>query len=504
LDLCLQLSLALAVSRLYLQTRGSLEESGHWISSKTRLERGVMGAFHFMRSEQAQAGHRLNLGAWFGYQEVLYKRPLRPAQLSFAFLLQQRAQLSVVFDKTDSGFSGIRLSVDPVRESMAFTASDAGEFLGRVPLAGLTLRPREWARASLDFEADRVRVDVNGAVFRVPRREPAGEARVGFRGGGRIALVDDVVIKERGAPGDLKPRSAIYESFDDAEAFWPAAGLAIALVLGVNALWRRRLLRRDPSRAAEVALGGVVANGVLCVLAGVLLAFLAYRAERYPDADTTLQRREDEFRGAQADAVRAEIRARYPGPPPPGVLRILFLGSSQTWGAGAARASETFVAVLERLLNAEADSGRRYECVNAGISAVDSRLLADLYEHEWLGLRPRLVVVDLSNNDGDASLFGLNLERIVKLSRANGVTPLLVLEPNSPEERKASLDELLERHAVMRRVGERLDVPVFDMQARLIAEQDRGFLFWDSVHMTSFGQRLFAEALLPELQRLLD
>jgi hypothetical protein len=69
---------------------------------------------------QAQAGHRPNLGAWFGYQEVRYQRPLRPAQLSFAHLLQQRAPLSVVFDKTETGSSGVGLSVDPAREGMAF------------------------------------------------------------------------------------------------------------------------------------------------------------------------------------------------------------------------------------------------------------------------------------------------------------------------------------------------------------------------------------------------
>ena len=38
------------------------------------LVRGVMGAVAFVKGNQALARNQLNLGAWFGYQEVLYLR----------------------------------------------------------------------------------------------------------------------------------------------------------------------------------------------------------------------------------------------------------------------------------------------------------------------------------------------------------------------------------------------------------------------------------------------
>jgi hypothetical protein len=52
-------------------------------------------------------------------------------------------------------------------------------------------------------------------------------------------------------------------------------------------------------------------------------------------------------------------------------------------------------------------------------------------------------------------------------------------------------------------VAQAASAPIVDMQAYLAQNEDRGFLWWDSVHLTSFGQRLFAERLLPELVAVL-
>jgi hypothetical protein len=56
----------------------------------------------------------------------------------------------------------------------------------------------------------------------------------------------------------------------------------------------------------------------------------------------------------------------------------------------------------------------------------------------------------------------------------------------------------------MREIGKEFDVPVIEMHDYLSRHYDDGFLWWDFVHMTSFGQKLFAKYLLQELQPLLD
>lgn len=54
----------------------------------------------------------------------------------------------------------------------------------------------------------------------------------------------------------------------------------------------------------------------------------------------------------------------------------------------------------------------------------------------------------------------------------------------------------------MAAIGSQYGVPVIDMQGPLARRADDGFLWWDQVHMTSFGQRLFAEHLVEALGRI--
>jgi lysophospholipase L1-like esterase len=495
LHLGVQAAFGLLLARAYLVRENSLERSGHWLATKTTLERGVMGAFNFMKGGQSVARSRLNLSAWFGYQEVLYKRPLALREAEFEFQLGPKAWLCFVFAKTDSGFAGVRLSLSERFPSQFFTASEAGEFLTRVPLRLPALKPRGWHRALLRFDARGAALLIDGQPagdFQAPLPTPQ---LVGFRGGRRVALVQSVVFREH-AGDALRPVSDVHESFAATDQLRASAATLLAvLCLNGAAFWWLR--RRDPRRAAFATL---LANGVGAVLVGLVLAYQAYSASRYPALDRALLASESEWKIASAEEVRALVRRRYAGAP--AGRRVLFLGTSQTWGAGAQRKAETFVEVVERRLN-ESEAPQRFECVNGGISAVDSGYLVDVFDSEWRHLGARAVVIDLGNNDGDAQRLAQNLGRLIALARGASAAPLVVLEPNSAEDPGADIEALRVRHAAMRRVAEASGVPVVDMHAHLAQQEDRGFLWWDSVHLTSFGQRLFAERLLPELQRLL-
>jgi lysophospholipase L1-like esterase len=495
LHLGVQVGFGLLLARAYLLRENSLERSGHWLSTKTTLERGVMGAFNFMRGGQSVARSRLNLSAWFGYQEVLYKRPLALREAEFDFQLGPKAWLCFVFAKTDAGFAGVRLSLSERFPSQFFTASEEGEFLTRVPLQLPALKPRGWHRALLRFDARGAALLIDGkpvGEFQAPLPTPQ---LVGFRGGRRVALVENVVFREQTGDG-LRPASDVHESFGATDQLRVSAATVLALLcLNGAAFWLLR--RRDARRAAFATL---LANGVGAVLVALVLAYQSFAASRYPALDRALQASESEWKIGTAEEVRALVRRRYAGEPR--AKRVLFLGTSQTWGAGAQRRGETFVEVVERRLN-EAGGPERFECVNGGISAVDSGYLVDVFESEWRRLGARALVIDLGNNDGDAQRLAQNLARLIALARASGAAPLVVLEPNSAEDPGADIESLRGRHAAMRGVAEAGGVPVVDMHAHLAGQEDRGFLWWDSVHLTSFGQRLFAERLLPELQALL-
>ncbi|MAE94216.1 MAG: hypothetical protein CL910_06105 [Deltaproteobacteria bacterium] len=55
----------------------------------------------------------------------------------------------------------------------------------------------------------------------------------------------------------------------------------------------------------------------------------------------------------------------------------------------------------------------------------------------------------------------------------------------------------------MRDAACNLDIPVIDMQRWMEAHYDDGSLWWDRVHLSSLGPRLFAEGVFQERALLL-
>jgi lysophospholipase L1-like esterase len=174
-------------------------------------------------------------------------------------------------------------------------------------------------------------------------------------------------------------------------------------------------------------------------------------------------------------------------------FRILLVGSSQTWGAGARRREDTWASVLERELEA---GGRNVVIVNAGISGARAEELLELYRRAWHRSDPDLVVIDLGHNDEGGPEFATALQGFVGECRWRSIPIVFVLEPNATE----APTRIGDRHEVMRGVAAGGRVPVVDMHAYLEEQRETGHIWWDRVHLTSYGQRLFGEELARELE----
>ena len=74
---------ALASSELYLQRGNVLHDNPRWLSSKVELEKGVVAGATYVVTRRALAGNRLNLGSWFGYQEIVLRDSLSAASVAF-------------------------------------------------------------------------------------------------------------------------------------------------------------------------------------------------------------------------------------------------------------------------------------------------------------------------------------------------------------------------------------------------------------------------------------
>jgi hypothetical protein len=487
------LVLSFAATRTYALYENRLSVHPEWESTKTTLGRGVMGAIAFVAGQQALARNRLNLGAWFGFQEVLHREELDLASLRFRFRNEEGGYVHVLFDHRPDGFSGVRFSSYRDLPGTIYRATPDGEFTSVDTVIVEPVTPRTWHDARLSFAGDSVVVSMNGTILGVLPRVP-GPQRVGFRGGLRSGWVDDVVMTS------TQGRSHC-ERFVNTRQQWTrlAAVCAGLLLLATAAL--TAAVRLSATEPRMVMLGMV--TGVVVATAAVAGAY-ALQYVRAADYDVPTGRYNRPGRYFTDPDVVGGIRRRYSPDVPANTYRLLALGSSQVWGAGARSEEETWIRQLEVLLN-QSTGGRRVEIVNAGKSGLNAGHVHGVLSNDLDWLAASGALVNLSNNDVDPTAFRTNLTAIAAELAARGVDAVFLLEANSPERRVADTEhgDLAVKHAIMRSVAAAHGFPVIDLHGYLAMHQDAGFLWWDFVHPASFGQRLAAQMLARELPSLL-
>ncbi len=561
LTLAAWLVAALGVYIVAASRSNTLDATGRWMSQKAAMGRILEKACRFTRSPVSLAGERLNLGAYFAYQEIVLDRP-RPLEAArFRFRLSPETVLAFFVSHDEEGSEGFvfRPATEPA--GAWFRADADGGFLEQTVEPALVVASDRWHRVAVDMENERIRLTLNGEPVLERPSTGGGDRRIGFRNSAGSVLVDDVILE---GPFEDSP---LVERFDGRSA----AGLLLALLLGALA-WAGvgPLLERGPrplrgaaaaallvgtvlglllwmeglalpwrltvpmqsdhhQNLARIVAGLTIGWTVLAVLGAALLVFLARarpaalaptlalalalvaglaatehrlllshaypRDEWVPGADTFCD-------GRSHRELLDAIQARWGTPAPPGVRRVLFIGGSTTLGSGASGEQATWVGRLASALEARAEAGApRYQCINAGISAADSRQIIPWLEHEWLALEPSVVVASMSVNDPDPHGFQQSLYHLAGICEREGIALLLSLEPEDDARGPTQTDET---HAVMRRVAQELDLPLVDATAVAQEEWSSGFVWWDPVHMTDYGNRLYADALLPELIALLE
>lgn len=478
---------ALLLQTVYLQRGNTLEDNGRWLSSKVGLEYGILGSVAFLTTRTATWRNRLDLGIWHGYQEVLRREPLRLQSLEARVRIEGSGYLVVLFEKTGEGFQGVRVSSDPAFPAACLAGDSAGGFSSNVPL-DVPLVANEWHPVSVRREDGAYRVGFDGRDVGRCGVAGADEARIGFRGSAADHVwVDDVVVRGR------EPGSEWSEGFANRRNALPVLLVAAALVVGVHGLV---LLVTARSRRRE-GLGATpylfTTHVVLLVSALALWAVDTFVIwPRHPeDVDfrgyvTTFERKRDVMERLRSEVVR---------PKPAGRTRILFLGGSQTWGSGARTRADVWSSKLQAALGDEA------EIIDAGIPAYTAPQLLELYEQEWIEWEPDVVVLNVGHNDRDPEALEAAVRRFLALNRERGIATVLVPEANSVENR-SDLEGLFQRHEVLRRIAREEDVPLLETHAWLAERRDTGFLWWDRVHLTPYGQTLLAQRFLEKRERL--
>jgi lysophospholipase L1-like esterase len=481
-------AVALLLQTVILQRRNTLEDNGRWASSKVGLEYGILGAVAFLTTRTALWLDRADLGSWHGYHELVRRDPVRLGRLDARVRLDGPGYAVMLFEKTAQRFQGVRVSSDPAFPAACLEGDAAGGFAARTPL-DIPLLERDWHRLSVTRSGGVYRVSFDGRGVGTCGVASPFETRIGFRGSAADHVwVDDVAVW---GTGQEQPWTEDFANRRHAGWIGIGAALGVGAVLGGVLLATARTRRREGLTATPYLF---TTHLVLLVSALALWAVDTWVLwPRHPDEVdfrgyvTTFERKRD---------VVARLREEVAVPKPAGRNRLLFLGGSQTWGSGARTRADTWSAKLREEL------GPDVEVINAGIPAYTAPQLLRLYEDEWIDWEPDVVVLNVSHNDRDPEALETAVRRFVALNGERGIATVLVPEANSVENR-SSLDALAERHARLRRVAAEEGLALVETHDWLAERRDAGFLWWDRVHLTPFGQTLLARRLAQQRDRLL-
>ena len=491
--LALQLTLGITLSRSQFIFPNTIHNNGNWISTKTQFARAVMGAFSFILKPQALLEGRLNLAAWYGYHEVLYREPLDVEAVEFDFLLSRGSYLCFIFNKSEDDFSGLRLSLNPRVASICFRASVTGEFKKTHPVFIPELR--DWTKHHIEahFSKHGYSLFLDGLKLGDFAESISDRQALGFRGGERKAYVDNVVFR-------LRNGDAVSESFSSRKDAPRITVICVLVSFLVNILLAAMLAMTTRLQGRHVGFAVLLVNLVLIAASALIFGWQYVKGEYYPLVRNDARRREEYWKRSTTAEIVAHLHKTHGHAPDDNVHRILFIGGSQTGGAGAWNEDDIFVRILERRLNESNSQGTRFECINGGISALGSWHLLALYREEWAQLGAKTVVINMSTNDFGNPSFGMNLEQMLWANGDEGARVVFVLEPNSPEHEDEGLSA---NHDVMRKVASEHGLAVIDLHSHLLERWRLGFLWWDFCHLTPFGNRLAAQKLYEDLAPLL-
>lgn len=486
---CLAISLVLA--------NNTLINNGNWVSGKEQLGIKVMGAPAFVRRTQALAQGHLNLDAWHGYQEVITREKMKMNSAEFDFILADGAYFSFELKEADR-FSGFRISKNPALENIYFVSKASGEFIEQHPLELPEFPPDRWNHFKLFTGPAGPAIEINGAYAKCGSLALPDFCQPGFRGCERHAAIDNVRLGQGGC-------IVLEDSFLNTSDLRRYFTLAVIVLLLLSAVLYGSLvmLRIPEGKSFSVV---VLFNGIMSLLVTAMPPFLYVALAWYP-SQGSLDRAESAYLFNmwlwRNEEILADAHKEEDG------KRILFVGSSQTFGAGALSEKETFVNRVQQRLDEWTKNGRRYQCINAGINGAGTPTLLPSYQQYWLQLAPSVTIINLGCNDrlNSDQVYAENLEGFIKTNEEHHIQTVFVLEATSWEWRNEGNEDGsvgLHTHEVMKKVAAAHGIPVIDMNARLKENITRGFLWWDFVHPTSFGHQLIADCIFTELQKVLS
>ncbi len=498
--LCISLALlaALNLTSLYQRQNNTLFKSGQWRSLKTEAAYSVMAADAFFITRRALPYEQLDLGAWHGNHEIVSKKSFSAVKVEFKLFLKDDGYLGFQYNRNGESYDALIFSSNKMITSKYITATDSAGFVKNEELSP-PLQINAWNDVKFEFGKLATAFYLNGKFIKALRPASTSQS-FGVKGPPDSGtLVDNIFIT-------LADGTTWIEDFQNSrnekENFFKILTGIFSFVLIAS-----YFLRNSKTMPYQLTL-------TLSILFLTALLFNKadeyYFAHYYLKADSPLSflhknikdemrllsqrelRKEFIYRNLKANYFKKEYQKKY---------KILFLGSSQTWGMGARYEGDTISEKFKLYLNKKIP-GQSFEVFNG---AVSGQLTKDLFEQFSLFSEnyPELVILNMSFNESRTEVFEDYLRRFIDLSRQKNFK--LVLVPEAIFDIGQTNDWRLTSSRLKQNLVESLAkeqkleyVLVHDY---LQSKVNTGFLWWDVVHLSSYGQDLLARRLVNSLHR---
>lgn len=460
-----------------------------WAWRKAHLHFMPVGTRGLMPGPQAFAGNRVNLHAWHGNQEIVLRYPVDPARLSFRARLDTSAYLVVFLNRTrsvplpeDPPDRALRVSSNPSTPSAWLLVDPEGRFMERAPFTlPHPMDAGAWHCFTLEFSNDRVKLFQDGvAVSDIPR-DWAGPRHIAFRGSDSryYCAVDDARAED--AAGNV----LFTETFDRRDLFGFAWGCCFLACFGVSAGLLLLVAQKPAFRTVVTAL--LLLGQVSLVLCGTVFWIMATRQRAYyPPAPLLIDREQAHVRKVLTERQDTMMQACDTVTEP---LKVVFLGTSQTWGEGASAPGLEWARRSVSILNSY-NVLPPLGTVNAAVPGAVSAQLADLYAELLTHCPHQVLCVNLGINDKDPEELERHLDRITREARDHDVAVILFSEAA-----QFSRDPAFNlKVRSIQRVAERYHLPYLNLD-EAIGQADDGLRWWDSAHPTDWGHHLIADAV---------
>ncbi len=509
-----------------------------------------MGNHHFMLTRNALRGNHLNLGEWHGFNEVHFNHSFEAKTISGEFKLADNAYLSVLFNRNESGYFGVRLSRNPEFKNILFHSDRHNRFTMTKLLNSIDLNSN-WNDFRLDFSNGQLAITVDRWKLGTFDIQALHEQFFGFRSGYWPAAVDNIRVID--TSGSL----ILDENFRNENNY--SRFLTIASVLVIAAfLFVLCILKRQADTVRKNTANWLLSiQMIVFMISAMYFCFdFYYWSGRYAYEGFTPWGRvnrsytvyyekirmklfgTDYNKGTQIaeqiiphpDLLRSvskwnlkknikdlsEVVTIYStqipepqfvlhnevyniSPTSKKMIRVGFIGTSQTAGAGAEVVTDTLVSKTHLALYQSCPNGDTIESYDFAISGSNSTKLLEMYKKHWVHVSPDVLVINIAGNDSNPSELADNLRTFVQINNSKSIRTIFLLEAYTPELRWSKHTS---QHESVKNVAKEFEVLVIDLYSYLNSDEvyDSGFLWWDCVHLTSYGQDLAAQWLTLKLQ----